>query len=127
MIQESEQAKFSLKRYSKTNNKSDQETEEDAKNKQAEIFLGQQPSLEQSQVRKHQAPQKGLGVGVKAINSDIGKKLVDEGIKHAPELYRLGRSKISNKNVKRALESEVTNYIVKEAQKKSTRKLVQLK
>ena len=45
---------------------------------------------------------KGLGVGVKALNSDIGKKLVDEGIKHAPELYRLGISKIKNKNVKRA-------------------------
>ena len=40
---------------------------------------------------------KGLAVGVKAINSDIGKKLVDEGIKHAPELYHLGRSKICNK------------------------------
>ena len=61
---------------------------------------------------------KGLGVGVKTLNSDIGKKLVDEGIKHAPELYRVGTSKIKNKNVKRALESEVANYIVQEAQKK---------
>ena len=62
---------------------------------------------------------KGLGVGVKTLNSDIGKKLVDEGIKHAPELYRLGTSKIKNKNVKRALESEVTNYVVQEAQKEA--------
>ena len=62
---------------------------------------------------------KGLGVGVKAINSDIGEKLVDEGIKQAPELYRLGTSKIRNKNAKTALESEVANYVVKEAQKKA--------
>ena len=29
---------------------------------------------------------KGLGVGARAINSEVGKKLVDEGIKYAPEL-----------------------------------------
>ena len=43
---------------------------------------------------------------------------MNKRIKHAPELYRLGTSKIKNKNVKRALESEVSNYMVKEAQKK---------
>ena len=61
---------------------------------------------------------KGLGVGAKAINSDIGRKLVDEGIKQSPELYRLGTSKIRGKNLKKALEYVVANYIVKEAQKK---------
>ena len=61
---------------------------------------------------------KRLDVGVKAINSEVGKKLVNKRIKHAPELYRLGTSKIKNKNVKRALESEVSNYMVKEAKKK---------
>ena len=45
--------------------------------------------------------EKGLGVDVKAINSDIGRKLVDEGIKHSSELYRLGTSKIRSKNVKK--------------------------
>lgn len=40
---------------------------------------------------------KGMGVGVRALNSEIGKKLVDEGIKHAPELYRIGTSKIKVK------------------------------
>ena len=30
---------------------------------------------------------KGLGVGVQALNSEIGKKLIDEAIKHALELY----------------------------------------
>ena len=45
---------------------------------------------------------KGLGVGARSINSDVGKKLVDEGIKHATELYCLGTSKIRNKNMKKA-------------------------
>ena len=45
--------------------------------------------------------------------------MVDEWIKHAPELYSLGTSKIKNKNVKRAPQSEVANYIVQEAQKKA--------
>ena len=40
---------------------------------------------------------KELGVGIKALNSNIGKKLVDEGIKHTPELYCLGTSKIKLK------------------------------
>ena len=38
--------------------------------------------------------------------------------KHAPKLYKLGTSKISNKNLRKALNSYVANYIVKETQKK---------
>ena len=48
--------------------------------------------------------------------------MVDEWIKHAPEWYSLEASKIKNKDVKRALQSEVDNYVVQEAQKKSSRK-----
>ena len=59
-------------------------------------------------------------MGSKAINSGLGKKLIDEGIKHAPELYKLGTSKIKNKNVKRALNSDIANYIVTETKKKQT-------
>ena len=51
-------------------------------------------------------------MGVRALNSEIGKKLVDEGIKHAPELYRLGTSKIKNQNVKKTLESDIADYMV---------------
>ena len=40
---------------------------------------------------------KGMGVGVRTLNSEIGKKMVDEGIKHAPELYRLGTSKLKTR------------------------------
>ena len=34
---------------------------------------------------------KGLNKGSRAINSGIGKKLINEGIKHAPELYKYGK------------------------------------
>ena len=33
---------------------------------------------------------------IKELSSDIGKRLIDEGIKHAPDLYRLGISRINN-------------------------------
>ena len=39
--------------------------------------------------------------------------------KNAPELYRLRTSKIRNKNLNRALESDAANYIVQETQKKA--------
>ena len=52
------------------------------------------------------------------MSSEIGKKLIDEGIKHAPDIYKFGTSKIRNKDLKRALESDAANFIVQEAQKK---------
>ena len=52
----------------------------------------------------------GVSAGTKAISSDIGKRLIDEGTKHAPDLYRFGTSKIKNENVRKALESDVANY-----------------
>ena len=61
---------------------------------------------------------KGLNAGSKALSSEIGKKLIDEGIKHAPELYALGASTIRNKNVRAALDSDVPNYISKSNTKK---------
>ena len=62
--------------------------------------------------------EKRLDVGLRAITSEIKKKLIDEGIKHAPELYKIDTSKIKNKNLKKSLESDVANYIVEETQKK---------
>ena len=64
-----------------------------------------------------------IGVGAKALISEFGKKLVDEAIKHAPELYKFGTSKIKNKIFKRALESDIANYIFKEAKKKAVENL----
>ena len=52
------------------------------------------------------------------MSSEIGKKLIDEGIKHAPDIYKFGTSKIRNKDLKKALESDAANFIVQEAQKK---------
>ena len=60
----------------------------------------------------------GVSKGSKGLSSEIGKKLINEGIKHAPKLYKLGTSKIKNRSVKKSLESDVADYIVKEAQKK---------
>ena len=64
---------------------------------------------------------KRLDIGLRAIISEIGKKLIDEGIKHAPELYKIGTSKIKNKNLKKALEFDVPNYIVEETCKKANK------
>ena len=55
---------------------------------------------------------KGIDVGSRAITSKIGKKLIDERIKDAPELYKIGTFKIKNRNLKKALESDAGNYIV---------------
>ena len=61
---------------------------------------------------------RGISAGSKALSSEIRKKLIDEGIKHAADIYRFGTSKMRNKDLKRALESDAANYIVQEAQKK---------
>ena len=63
--------------------------------------------------------EKRLDVGLRAITSEIRKKLIDEGIKHAPELYKIGTSKIKNKNLKKPLESDFATYIVEETRKKA--------
>ena len=60
----------------------------------------------------------GLNARSKALSSEIGKKLIDAGIKHAPELYALRASTIRNENVRAALDSDVPNYISKSNTKK---------
>ena len=49
--------------------------------------------------------------------------MIDEGIKHAPDIHRFRTSKIKNENTRKALESDVANYIVEETQKKTKRDL----
>ena len=65
----------------------------------------------------------GLNAGSKAVSSEIGKNLIDQGIKHVPEIYSLGTSKIKNKTVRNALNSDIINYIVQETQKKAKENL----
>ena len=67
---------------------------------------------------------RGLDVGATALNSEFGKKLVDEGIKHAPEQYKFGTLKIKTKCLKKALESDIANYALQEAQKKAVENLL---
>ena len=67
---------------------------------------------------------KGFSADTKALSSDLGQKLINEGIKQAPNLYRIGTSKIKNKNVRKALESDVANYLVEEVQKKAKKILI---
>ena len=52
----------------------------------------------------------------KAINSETEKKLKDQGIKHAPELYKYCKSRVKNKTLNRALESDIANYVAKQTE-----------
>ena len=52
----------------------------------------------------------------KAINSVIGKKLIDKGIQNIPNLVKYDSSKIKNKNIQQALISDIANYVVEETQ-----------
>ena len=59
----------------------------------------------------------GINLGSKAIGSDIGKKIINKGIDNIPNIFKFGRSKV--KNIKRALESEITDMIVGEVKNKA--------
>ena len=62
-------------------------------------------------------------MGSKAINSVLGKKLIDKGVENIPNIVRYGSSKIKNKNVQRALNSDIANYVVEETQNKAKNKV----
>ena len=66
----------------------------------------------------------GISAGTNALSSDIEETLIDEGIKHGAGFYKLETSKIKNENARKVLESNVTNYIVEETQKKQKRILI---
>ena len=65
-------------------------------------------------------------MGSKAINSAFGKKIIDEGIKQVPNLYKYGTSKTKNKNVRKVLDSDLANYAVTEAQNKAKSNITNL-
>ena len=60
----------------------------------------------------------GVEIGSKALKSSFGKRLINKGIENIPNIFKFGVSKIKNKNLKRALDSEVADMVVEEAQKK---------
>ena len=53
----------------------------------------------------------------------LGKKLIGKGIEYIPNLVRYGSSKIKNKNVQWALDSDMANYVAKETQNKAKNQL----
>ena len=84
-------------------------------------------------IRKHKRIQSGSGLGgdliktgislgSKALGSDIGKKIINKGIDNIPNIFRFGRSKVKNKRIKKALESERADSVVNEAQNKARKK-----
>ena len=62
-------------------------------------------------------------MGSKAINSVLGKKLIDKGIESLPNIVKFGASKIKNKNIQQALDSDIAKYVVEEAQNKAQEQL----
>ena len=58
----------------------------------------------------------GIRLGSQAINSTFGKKIINKGIDSIPSVFKYGVSKTKNKNVQRAFDSDIANYVVDEAQ-----------
>ena len=58
----------------------------------------------------------GINLGSQAINSNIGKKIINKGIDSIPNIFKYGVLKIKNKNVKRAMKPDIANIVVDEAQ-----------
>ena len=94
------------------------------------IYLNQAaPALrKRKRRRKQEQSGKGLGsnlikagfdLGSKAISSDIGKKIITKGIDNIPNIFKFGVSKIKNKNVKKALTSDIADMVVDEAQNRA--------
>ena len=54
----------------------------------------------------------------KVLNSAVGRKIINKGIDNIPNIFKYGVTKIKNKNVKRALNSDIANIVVDEAHKK---------
>ena len=63
----------------------------------------------------------GLTMGSKALNSAVGRKIINKHIDNIPNMFKYGVSKIKNKNVKKALNSDIANIVVDEAQIKVTK------
>ena len=60
----------------------------------------------------------GFELGSEAIGSEIGKKIINKGIDNIPSIFKFEVSKIKNKNVKKAMTSDIANMVVDEVQNK---------
>ena len=63
--------------------------------------------------------QKSIELGSRAVGSEFCKRLINKGIDN---IFKFGVSKINNKNMKRAVESEIANMVVDEAVKRAKNK-----
>ena len=68
----------------------------------------------------------GFDLGSKALGSEFGKKLINKGIDNIPSIFKFGVSKIKNKNVKKALSSDIADMVVDEAQNRAKNKYTTL-
>ena len=64
-----------------------------------------------------------LEIGSKAVNSSFGRKLINKGVDNIRNIFKYGVSKIKDKNLKKAMNSDIANTIVDEAQNKVSNKL----
>ena len=65
-------------------------------------------------------------MGLRAITSVLGKKLIDKAIENIRNLVKYDSSKIKNKSVQQTLNSDIANYVVEETQNKAKNKLTNL-
>ena len=65
----------------------------------------------------------GLEMESKVINSSLGRKLINKGVYNIPNIIKYGVSKIKDKNLKKAMNSDIANIIVDESQNKVSNKL----
>ena len=57
---------------------------------------------------------KVIKLAQKAVNSNIAKMPINQGLAYAPKLYNIGTSKIGNKKVKKLLQSQMAKKPLKQ-------------
>ena len=68
----------------------------------------------------------GFDLGAKALSSEFGKKLINKGIDKIPSIFKFGVSKIKNKNVQKALSSDIADVVIDEVQNRVQNKYASL-
>ena len=64
----------------------------------------------------------GIELGTKALGSEFGKKLINKGIDNIPNIFKFEVSKIENKNVKKAMRSDIANMVADKARSRAKNK-----
>ena len=61
----------------------------------------------------------GIELGTKALGSEFGKKIINKTIDNIPSIFKFGVSKIKNKNVRKAMTSDIDHMVVGDAQNRA--------